>query len=100
MKIIVRFLLVLVVFSVANCVSLFVRSDNLFTPDTPDAMTRWGFPILVYQRGGPVALDYFSRSALGVDTVIGVLVAVLAAVYYDEVRDDVLRTLGYEIRGV
>jgi hypothetical protein len=97
-RFIVRFLLVLLLFSLANLVSLFVRSDDLFTPDTPDAMTRFGCPLLVYQSGGPVGLDYFSRTALLVNIMIALVVSTVAAVCYDCIRQDVLRTLGFEIR--
>jgi len=97
-RFIVRFLIVLMLFGLTNLVSLLMRSDDLFTPDTPDAVTRWGFPILVYQRGGPVALDYFSSIALTLDILIAFVVALLAAVCYDGIRYDVLRTLGFEIR--
>jgi hypothetical protein len=97
-RFIVRFFVVLVLFGLANLVSLFIRSDELFTPDTPDAMTRYGFPLLIYQRGGPVALDCFSSLPLSVDVLISAVVAVLAAVWYDGIRYDVLRTLGFEIR--
>ena len=44
-RFILRFSIALGVFAVANVISVFTRSDDLFTPDTPDAMTRFGFPL-------------------------------------------------------
>jgi hypothetical protein len=92
-RFIIRFLVALSAFAAANAVSFFVRSDDLFTPDMPDAMTRFGFPLLVYQDGGPVALCFFSRTALWNDVMIAVLLSLAAAVFYPGFRQDVLRTL-------
>lgn len=93
-RFIIRFLVALSAFAVATAVSFFVRSDDLFTPDMPDAMTRFGFPLLVYQDGGPVALCFFSRTALWGNVMIAVLLSLAAAVCSPGFRQDVLRTLG------
>jgi hypothetical protein len=58
-------------------------------------------PVRVYTAistadGGPVALCFFSRTALWGDVMIAVLLSLAAAVCYPGVRKDVLRTLGYE----
>jgi len=90
-----RFLITLSVFAVANVASFFARSDDLFTPDMPDAMTRFGFPFLVYQDGGPVALCFFSYAALCGNLMIAVFLGIAAAAWYPGVRQDVLRTLGW-----
>jgi hypothetical protein len=63
----------LTVFAAANVFSFFARSDDLFTPDMPDAMTRFGFPFLVFQDGGPVALCFFSHPALCGDIALAVV---------------------------
>ncbi|MFO1515120.1 MAG: hypothetical protein U1F83_19825 [Verrucomicrobiota bacterium] len=99
-KLIVQFLVVLMLFGLVNLGSLLVRSDDLFTPDVPDAMTRWGFPLLVYQHGGPVALDYFSSIALSLDALVGLIVALLVVACSGSICHDVLRTLGFETRDV
>jgi len=93
-RFIIRFIFAVAAFGIANLVSLFVRSDDLFTPDTPDAMTRFGFPFLVYKRGGPVALDYFGHTALWGEIAIACVASGLAAACYSYIRQDVLRTLG------
>jgi len=93
-----RFLAALSVFVVANVFSYFVRSDDLFTPDTPDAMTRIGFPFLVSQDGGPVALCFFSHSALYGNIAIAVGLSIGIAACLPGLRQEVLRTLGFETR--
>ena len=92
----VRFLIGLSAFVAVNAASFFALSDDLFTPDMPDAMTRFGFPLLAYQDGGPVALCFFSRAALCGNAVIAVLLSLAAAACYPAVRQEVLRTFGYE----
>ena len=91
----IRFSVALAAFAVANAASLFVRSDDLFTPDMPDAMTRCGMPFLVYQDGGPVALCFFSGAALCGNVMVAVLLSLAAAAGYPSVRRDVFRTLGF-----
>jgi hypothetical protein len=71
-----------IVFGVVTFISLHVRSDDLFSPDMPDAMDRFGFPFLIYQRGGPVALDYYSSAALWGDFAITLIATGLAMICY------------------
>jgi hypothetical protein len=93
---IIRFLITVSVFAAANVASFFARSDDLFTPDMPDAMTRFGFPLLVYQDGGPVALCFFSRAALCGDIAVAVSLSMAVAACYPSIRHEVLRALGHE----
>ena len=95
-RFIVRVLIALSLFAAANVISFFVRSDDLFTPDMPDAMTRFGVPLLVYQDGGPVPLCFFSRAALYGNVAIAMALSVGAAALFPSIRRDTLRTLGYE----
>jgi len=95
-RFILRFLVALSVFAAVNVVSFFARSDDLFTPDMPDAMTRFGFPLLVYQDGGPVALCFFSRAALCGNIALAVALSIGVAAYFPRIRRDILRTLAYE----
>ena len=92
----VRFLVALSVFAVANLLSVFARSDDLFTTDVPDALTRFGFPLLVYQDGGPVALCFFHPVALWGNIAIGVALSIGLALCYPSIRQDILRTCGFE----
>ena len=92
----IRSFTALTIFVIANLVSLFVRSDDLFTPDTPDAMTRFGFPILVAQDGGPVAFCFFSRAALFGNVAIALLASFAIATWYPAIRNDIRRTLGFQ----
>jgi hypothetical protein len=94
----IRFLIALSLFVGANVASFFARSDDLFTPDMPDAMTRFGFPLLVYQDGGPVALCFFSRAAFCGNVMIAALLSIAAAVCCPLVRQQVLRAFGHESR--
>jgi hypothetical protein len=93
---ILRLSVALSVFAAVNVLSFFARSDDLFTPDMPDAMTRFGFPFLVYQNGGPVALCFFSRTALYGNVALAVALSIGVAALFPCIRRDVLRTLGYE----
>ncbi len=87
------------VFATLNVVSLFTLSDDLFTPDTPDAMTRFGFPWVFWQDSGPVALCFFSRTALAGNIAIGLASSFVAAVIYPRVRSDIRRTLQWSAEG-
>jgi hypothetical protein len=69
---------------------------SLFTPDMPDAMTRFGFPFLVYQDGGPVALCFFSRPALYGNIALAIALSIGLAAFFPCIRREILRTLGYE----
>jgi hypothetical protein len=95
-RFIIRFSAALSAFAVANVASFFVRSDDPFTRDMPDALERVGFPLLVYQDGGPVALCFFSRTALCGNILIAVLLSLGMAACYPSLRQDLLRTLGFE----
>jgi hypothetical protein len=74
------------VFAIVSFISLHVRSDDLFTPDMPDALDRFGFPFLIYQHGGPVAWDYYSPGALWGDFAITLAVTELAIWGYSHFR--------------
>ncbi len=90
-----RFLIGLGVFAALNAGSVLALSDDLVTPDRPDAMTRFGFPLLVLQDGGPLALCFFSRGALAGNIAIAVAASIAVAALYPAIRRDVLRTLQY-----
>jgi hypothetical protein len=62
-KLTLRLMLAVLVFGLATVISLHVRSDDVFTPDTPDGMDRAGFPFLIYQSGGPVSLEFQGRGS-------------------------------------
>jgi hypothetical protein len=92
-RFILRFFVALSLFGAANVISFFALSDDLFTPDMPDAMTRFGFPLLVYQDGGPVALCFFSRAALYGNVAIAMALSVGVAALFPSIRQDILRSL-------
>jgi hypothetical protein len=91
-----RFLVALSACATANVASIFARSDDLLTPDTPDAMTRFGFPLLIYQDGGPVALCFFSPAALCGNIAIAVVLSIGVAACLPSIRQEILRTFRYE----
>jgi len=91
----IRLLVFLGTFAGANVLSLFARSDDLFTPDVPDAMTRFGFPFLVWQDGGPLALCFF-RAAMWGNIGVGVTLSLGLAICYPGIRQEVLRTFGFQ----
>jgi hypothetical protein len=97
-RFILRFFVALGAFAAANVASFFALSDDLFTPDTPDALTRFGFPFLAWQDGGPLALCFFSRAAVCGNIAIAVAASFGAAACWPRIRREVLRTLGYETR--
>jgi len=93
-KFIIIFLIGIFVFSLANVVSMFVRSDSY---DDPDTTERYGFPLLisaevvmcvgkdehgtyVYYHGPN---PYFSRTALWFDIAIAVVASSLVASIYN-----------------
>ncbi|HEX3801033.1 MAG TPA: hypothetical protein VH413_20245 [Verrucomicrobiae bacterium] len=76
----------MVVFGIVTFISFHLRSDDLFTPDMPDAMDRSGFPFLIYQQGGPVVLDYYSPLALWADFAFALAATELASLSYPRVR--------------
>jgi len=75
-----RFLIAVFILIFVNVAAAFLMSDS---GDTPDAVGRWGVPMVFAQFSGAVDQEFFSRGALAVDVTLS-LASVVWFVFYPQ----------------